>query len=89
MKKIKSKMTKPIYLGMSILDICKILMYEFWYNHIKPKDQSNAKVCYIDTDTFINHIKTEDFCKDIALMLKNGFTHQTIVNMIIDHFQEA
>ena len=39
-------MNKPVYLGMSILAISKILMYEFWYDHIKPKDQNNAKLLY-------------------------------------------
>ena len=52
MKKIKVKMNKPVYLGLSILDISKTLMYEFWYDYIKPKYQYNAKLCYIDTDTF-------------------------------------
>ena len=65
MKKIKVQMNKPIYLGSSMLEISKILMYEFWYN-IKPKYQNNAKLCYIDTDTFIINIETKDFCKDIA-----------------------
>ena len=66
MKKIKVKMNKPIYLGMSILDISKTLMYEFWYDHIKPKYRDRAKLCYIDTDSFVIHIKTEDFYEDIA-----------------------
>ena len=52
MKKIKVKMNKPVYLGLSILDISKTRMYEFWYDYIKPKYQYNAKLCYIDTDTF-------------------------------------
>ena len=66
MKKTKVKMNKPIYLGMSILDISKTLMYEFWYDYIKPKYQDKAKLCYTDTDSFIIYIKTEDFLKDIA-----------------------
>ena len=66
MKKRKVKMNKPIYLGMSILDISKTLMYEFWYDYIKPKYQDRAKLCYMDTESFIIHIKTEDFYKDIA-----------------------
>ena len=66
MKKTKVKMNKPIYLGLSILDISKTLIYEFWHNYIKPKYQNNAKLCYMDTDSFIIHIKTEDFYKDIA-----------------------
>ena len=63
--KTKSKMSKSIYLGMSILDISKTLMYEFWYDYIKPKYQEKAKLCYINTDSFIIHIKTEDFYADI------------------------
>ena len=66
MKKTKVKMNKPAYLGLSILEISKTLMYEFWYDYIKPKYQNNAKLCYMDTDSFIIHIKTEDFYKDIA-----------------------
>ena len=66
MKKTKVKMNKPIYLGMSILDISKTLMYEFWYDYIKPKYEDAAKLCYMDTDSFIIHIKTEDFYEDIA-----------------------
>ena len=66
MKKTKVKMNKPVYLGMSILDISKTLMYEFWYDYIKPKYQDRAKLCYMDTDSFVIHIKTEDFYEDIA-----------------------
>ena len=40
-------------------------MYEFWYDYIEPKYQQNAKLCYIDPDSLIIHIKTEDFYKDI------------------------
>ena len=65
-EKTKVKMNKPIYLGMSILDISKTLMYEFWYDYIKPKYQDKAKLCYMDTDSFVIHIKTEDFYEDIA-----------------------
>ena len=65
-KKTKVKMNKPIYIGMSILGISKTLIYEFWYDYIKPKYEAAAKLCYMDTDSFIIHIKTEDFCKDIA-----------------------
>ena len=66
MKKTKVKMNKPVYLGMSILDISKTLMYEFWYDYIKPKYQDRAKLCYMDTDSFVIHIKTEDFYEDIS-----------------------
>ena len=66
MKKTKVKMIKPIYLGISILDISKTLMYEFWCDYIKPESQDKAKLCYMDTDSFIIHIKTKEFYKDIA-----------------------
>ena len=66
MKKTKVKMNKPIYLGMSILDISKTLMYEFWYDYIKPKYQDKAKLRYMDSDSFVIYIKTEDFYKDVA-----------------------
>ena len=66
MNKTKCKMNKPIYLGLSILDISKILMYEFWYNYMKPKYNDNVKLCYMDTDSFVMNIKTKDFYKDIS-----------------------
>ena len=59
MKKIKVKTNKPVYLGLSILDISKTLMYEFWYIYIKPKHQQNSKLSYINTDRFIIHIKND------------------------------
>ena len=56
-------MKKPVYLVLSILEISIILMYEFWYDYIKPKYQNNVKLCYMDTGRFIICIKTEDFMK--------------------------
>ena len=64
--KTKVKINKPIYLGLSVLDISKILMYEFWYNYLKPKYNDNVKLCYMDTDSFVMNIKTTDFYKDIS-----------------------
>ena len=66
MKKTKVKMNKPVYLGLSILEISKTLMYKFWYDYIKAKYQNNAKLCNMGTDSFIINIKTEDFYEDIA-----------------------
>ena len=66
MKKVEVKMNKPIYLGQAILDISKTLMYEFWYDYIKPKYEDKARLYDMDTDSFVMHIKTEDFYKDIA-----------------------
>ena len=73
MNKTKVKMNKPIYLGLSILEISKILMYEFWYDYMKPKYGNNVKLCYMDTDSFIMNIKTEDFYKDIANDVEKRF----------------
>ena len=67
------KMNKLIYLGMSILDINKTLIYEFWYDYIKPKYQDRAKLCYMDIDSFVIHIITEDFYKDIANDVEKWF----------------
>ena len=66
-------MNKPVYLGMSILDISKTIMQKSWYDYIKPKYQDWAKLCYTDTDSFIIFIKTEDFYKDIANDVETWF----------------
>ena len=66
MNKTKVKMNNPIYLGMSVLDISKMLMYKFWYDYFKPKYGDRAKLCYTDTDSIIIHIITEDFSEDIS-----------------------
>ena len=66
MKRTKVKINKPIYLGLPILEISKILIYEFWYDYMKPKCNVNVKLCYMDTDSFIMNIKTEDFYNDFA-----------------------
>ena len=63
MKKTSVKMNKPLYLAMSILDISKTLMYEFWY--VKPKYNDKAKLCYMDTDSFVINIFTEDVFEEI------------------------
>ena len=72
-KKTKIKMNKPIYLGLSILDISKILMYEFWFDYTKPKYDNDVKLCYMDTDSFVMNIKTENFYKDIANVVEKRF----------------
>ena len=73
MRKTEVKMNKPIYLGQAILDISKTLMYEFWYDYIKPKYGDDARLCYMDTDSFIIYIKTEDFYEDIANDVERWF----------------
>ena len=73
MKKVKVKMNKPIYLGLSILEISKIIMYEFWYDYAKKKYGDMVKLRYMDTDSLIMNIKTKDFYKDIAQDVEERF----------------
>ena len=58
-------MNKPVYLGLSILELGEILMYGFWYDYVKPKYDKKAELCYMDTDSLILYIKTDDIYKDI------------------------
>ena len=73
MRKTRVKMNKPIYLGLSILELSKITMYEFWYDYVKSKYMDNARLCYMDTDSFVINVKTKDFYKDIAEDVKERF----------------
>ena len=73
MKSTKVAMDKPLYLGMTILDISKTLMHKFWCDYIKPKYGDRAKLCYMDTDSLIPYIKTEDFFEDITDDVKRWF----------------
>ena len=66
MKKTTIKLNKPIYLGMSILELSKTLMYDFHYNYIKKKYEKNANLLFTDTDSLCYEIRTQDFYKDIA-----------------------
>ena len=60
MKRTQILMNKPVYLGLSILEISKIVTYDFWYHFVKPKYGEKAKSCYMNTDSFIVHKKTKD-----------------------------
>ena len=59
MKKTQILMNNSVYLGLSILDLSKTVIYEFWYDYVKPKYGENVKLCYIDTDSFIVYLKTD------------------------------
>ena len=84
-------MNKPDHLGLSILELTKILMYEFWCDYIKPKYGEKVKLCYLDTDGFIVYIKAEDIYKMLQKMLKLDLVLQ-IMNQnaipLIDHYQK-
>ena len=85
MKKTSVEMNKPIYLGLAILSLSKILNYDYWYNEMKPKYKDRIRLCYMDTDSFIMHIETEDFYKDIADYVEKSMIHQII--LLKDHYQ--
>ena len=73
MKKVKVKMNKPIYLGLSILEISKMIIYEFWYDYMKRKYGDMVNLCYTDTDSLVMTIKTKNFYKDIAQDVQERF----------------
>ena len=73
---------------MSILDISKTLMYEFWYDYILPKYNEKAKLCYMDTDSFIINIFTEDFFEDISNDVESWYD-TSMIKMIKDFFQQV
>ena len=73
MKKTKVYFKKPVYLGMSILDLNKSLMYDFHYSYIKTKYGNNAKLLFTDTDSLAYEIKTKDFYKDINPDIEKRF----------------
>ena len=64
---------KPIYLGLSMLDLIKTVMYEFWYAYVKPKYGGNVKLYYMETDSFTVQVKTDDNYKDIAEDVETRF----------------
>ena len=73
MRKTSVFMDKPIPAGQAILDISKTLMYKLWYDYLKPQYQDKVKLCYMDTDSFIFQIETEDFYEDIANNVNEWF----------------
>ena len=74
MEKVKIVMNKPVYLGQTILDLSKIVMYEFHYDYMKRKyGDKNLTLRYMDTDTLIYDIEMDDFYRDIAVDIKDRF----------------
>ena len=73
MRKVKVKMNKPIYLGLSILELSKITIYEFWYDYVKAKYEDRARLCYMNTDSFVLNVRTKDFYRDISEDVKDRF----------------
>ena len=82
MKKTKVYMNKPVYVGQAVLDISKTLVYEFFYGYLKPRYGDKVKLCYVDTDSFIFYVETEDFYKDIMPDLDTWFDNSKINNKL-------
>ena len=79
-------MNRLVYLALLLLDLIKTLMYEFWYDYVKPKYDENAKLSYIDTDSVLVHVKTDDIYKDIAKDGEKDLTFQIMKQT--DHYQK-
>ena len=73
MERTQILMNEAIYLGLSILDLSKTVMYRFWYSYVKQKYGENAKLCYMDTDSVIGHVKADDIYKEIAEDVETRF----------------
>ena len=66
MKETILTMNMPVYLDLSMLEISKIVMYQFWYDYLEPKHEEKAKLGFMDTDSFIVYIRAEEIYVDIA-----------------------
>ena len=86
MKKAEGKMSKTIYLVQAILDLSKTLMYEFWYDYIKPMYRDKAKLCHTDTNSLVTHIKTDDF-QILVMILKDCLILRIIIKKMLGLFQ--
>ena len=74
MKKTEVYFNKPVYVGQSILDLSKTLMFDFHYNYIKNKYKDHqAELVFTDTDSLLYHIRTDDFYKDISCDIQDKF----------------
>ena len=83
MGKTETEMNKPVYLGQTILYLSNTLMNEFHYDYMRPKYGSKVSLCYMDTDSFVYKIGTEDFYRD--MMWKKGLIQVDIQRMITSH----
>ena len=87
MGKIKVMMKRPVYLGQAILDLSKIVMYEFHYDYMAPKyGFDKLKLCYMDTDSLVYEIKTEDFYTDTTDDVEEMFDTCGMIRKTLDHY---
>ena len=76
-------MNKPVYLGLSVIDLSKTVMYESWYDYLKSKYGENAKLCFMDTQSFVVHVKINAFTKILQKMLKQDFDKIQIQEQVL------
>ena len=81
MNKTEVYLDKPIAVAQYILDKSKELMYTFYYDYLFKKYQANLKLCYMDTDSFILDIRTDDFYKDISNDVEEWFDTSNFNNI--------
>ena len=73
MNKKQIIMNKSVYLGFSVLELSKTVMYKFWYDDVKWKYKGKAKLCYMDTNSSVGHVKTKDIYEDVAKYVEKRF----------------
>ena len=73
MRKTQIPMNKPVYLGLSIVNLSKTVIYELCHDYVKPKYGQKAKLCYMHWDSFMFHVKKTIFIKALQKMLKQDF----------------
>ena len=66
-------MNKPVFLGLSISEISKLVMFELWYDYVKPKYREKTELCYMDTDSFMVYMKIKEIYVDIVKRVETGF----------------
>ena len=76
-------MNKPVYLGLSIPETSKIVMNKFWYDYVKPKYGKKAKICCMDTDSFIVYKKQKTLTYTLQKMLKQDLYFKSRIRSTI------
>ena len=87
MRKTEKPINKPVYLGLSILELRKLVMRDFWYDYVKPKYSKKVKLCYMDTHSFIAYLKTGDIYKDFAEDVETTLAVQIFASTFFHEFR--
>ena len=79
MRKAQILINKPVYLGFSMLYLSKTVTYVFWYDYVKLKYGENPKICFMDTDSSIVHVKVDDIYKSVVKHVETE-TDTSVIN---------